>query len=317
MHPFRHVRRRVHSPIKEPFSKLVTSRCNAPCCYTERHGVELLILLERALWIAGVIAQALVVFRFFREGLLPKYPFFVLYLLAEILGNLVLMKFDLKGRSYADAYRICMSISTIFSLGVAAELYESICKHFPGIGLFRGLLAGTLTALAGLVAVLTASPDIARQWKFPQTVTVVVLRFEGEIFAGALVLTWIFLRFVLSIRQPFRPNVLTHWTIATVYFGVSGLAYLAILLRGAGAAVVYPVNCAMLAIQLGCFIAWFCLMRRAGEEFPAFPHLSPAQVRAVENYNRELMEAVTSLPDQISARQAENRDIPLHRAPLR
>jgi hypothetical protein len=279
--------------------------------------VELLIHLERALWIAGVLAQALVIYRFFCANLLRKYPVFLLYLLAEIVVSIVLMRFDLKARGYAEAYRICMSILTVFSLGVAAELYESICQHFPGIGYFRAGLASVLTLLAALLAALTANPNIAAQWKFPQTIMVVVLRFEGEIFAGTLVLTWIFLRFILSIRQPFRPNVLTHWTIATVYFGVSGVAYLAILLGGAGAGVVYPVNCAMLAVQLGCFIGWFCLMRRAGEEHPAFPRLSPAQVRAVENYNRELMEAVTSLPDQISARQAENRDIPLHRAPRR
>ena len=38
---------------------------------------------------------------------------------------------------------------TIFRLGVAAELYERICEHFPGIGRFRAGMAAVLVLLAG------------------------------------------------------------------------------------------------------------------------------------------------------------------------
>jgi hypothetical protein len=130
---------------------------------------------------------------------------------------------------------------------------------------------------------------------------VVVMRFQGEIFAAAFVLTWIFLRFILSIRQPFRPNVLTHWKIATIYFGVSGAANLAGLVAGGGTAV-FPINCVMLATQLGCFIAWFGMLRRSGEELPAFRRLSDGQIQQVEQYNRALLDTVKSLPGEISAR---------------
>jgi len=33
-------------------------------------------------------------------------------------------------------FRICTMIIFVFRLGVAAELYEHICEHFPGIGDF-------------------------------------------------------------------------------------------------------------------------------------------------------------------------------------
>jgi hypothetical protein len=271
--------------------------------------VELFISIQRALWIAEVCAEALVVVRLFREGLLRKYPFFAMFLAAEVISNVALMQTDVKSRSYAEEFRICELIMTIFRLGVAAELYERICEHFPGIGVFRAGMAAVFVLLAGLVATFTVHPNLVGQWGFPQTIVVAVLRFQTEIFAGAFLLTWFFLRFVLSIRQPFRPNVLIHWSIATIYFGASGAAYLADLIVGVGKAV-YPINCAMLAAQLGCFIAWFRLMRRSGEELPSFRRLSPAQVEAVEIYNRTLLETITSLPGQISARRAENRDIP-------
>jgi len=119
----------------------------------------------------------------------------------------------------------------------------------------------------------------------------------------------------LSIRQPFRPNVLNHWSISTIYFGASGAAHLAAVLTGGGD-LVFPINCAMLAIQLGCFFAWFRLLRRSGEDLPAFQRLSPDQAQSVEIYNRELLGTVMSLPGEISARQAENPDTSLHRARL-
>jgi hypothetical protein len=278
--------------------------------------VELFISIQRILWVASLFIEALLVFRLLRQRLIQRYPFFAAFLTADVICSLVLMQVDIKSRVYAEAFRTCTLIMTIFRLGVAAELYERICEHFPGIGRFRVGLAAGAVLIAALAAVFTFRPNLVDQWAFPQTIVVVVQRFQSEIFAAALALTWIFLRFVLSIRQPFRPNVLTHWRIATTYFGVSGVVGLIVLFTGGGL-VVYPINSALLAIQLGCFVAWFFRMRRSGEELPAFRRLSPDQVQAVERYNRELLGTVRSLPGEISARQAENRDIPLHRAGLR
>jgi hypothetical protein len=275
--------------------------------------VELFLPIERALWVAALFAEALVVLRLFRERLIRRYPFFAAFMIAEVICSGVLIQIDIKSRGYAEAYRICTLIMTVFRLGVAAELYERICEHFPGIGRFRAGLAAVLVLLATLATVFTFRPNLVNQWGFPQTIVMVVQHFQSEIFAGAFILTWIFLRFVLSIRQPFRPNVLTHWSIATVYFGASGAAYLTTLLAGGGT-IVFPINCAMLAVHLACFFAWFRLIRRSGEELPAFRRLSPDQVQSVERYNRELLEVVTKLRDEILTRQAENQDIPLHRA---
>jgi len=277
------------------------------------HGVELFFSIERALWIAAVLAEALVVVRLFRERLLRRYPFFAAFLAAEVVCSIVLMQTNIRSRDYAEAYRTCKLVTTVFRLGFAAELYERICEHFPGIGRFRAGLAAAAVLIAALAAVFTFRPNLVDQWAFPQTIVVVIQRFQSEIFAGAFVLTWIFLRFVLSIEQPFQPNVLNHWRIATIYFGGTGAANLAVLLTRGGN-VLLPISYTMLAVQFACFVAWFRLMRRSGEELPAFRRLSPDQVEAVEHYNRELLETVTSLPSVISARQPENQDTPLRRA---
>jgi hypothetical protein len=270
--------------------------------------VELFFPIQWAFWIAATLAEVLVLYRLYRENLLRIFPFFAAFLTADLICTVALMRLDPRSQGYAQAYRACELILTIFRVGVAAELYERICKHFPGIGTFRAILASVLILLTLLVVVSTFRPNLAGFPIFSLTIMVNVLRFQAEVFAGAFILTWIFLRFLLSIRQPYRPNVLNHWTIATVYFGASGAGYLAILLAGGGA-VDYAINCVMIAIQLACFVAWFRLLRRSGEELPDFARLSPDQVQAVENYDRELLQTVRSLPNQISARQAENRDI--------
>ena len=275
--------------------------------------MELFFLFERTLWAASVLAEMLLVFRLVREGLTRKYPFFAAFLAAEAICSIIAIQTGIKSQGYAEVFRICTAILSVFRLGVAAELYERICEHFPGIGRFRIGMAAVLVLVAALVAVFTFRPNLVDQWALPWTMVVVIQRYQSEIFAAVFVLTWIFLRFVLSIRQPFQPNVLNHWRIATIYFGASGAAYLAILFTGREVAVL-TINSAMLAVQLGCFLAWLHLMRRSGEELPAFQRLSPDQVRTVEQYNRELLRTVTSLPGEISARQAENRDIPSHRA---
>jgi hypothetical protein len=274
--------------------------------------VELFQILERWLWIGATLAEVLVLFGLFRQRLLQKYPVFAIFLLTEAVSSFVLMQFPANGPAYAHVFRNCTVILAVVRIGVAAELYERICEHFPGIGLFRVGMAVAFLLLATLVAASNFRPDLARLGRLPVAVVVQVTRFQGEIFAGAFFLTWVFLR-LLSIKQPFRPNVVAHWKIATVYFAVSGVSDLA--LANAGHKAVYMIACAMLAAQTACFLAWFRALRRCGEAPPAFARLSLEQVRAVEDYNRELLRTVTSLPAQISARQAENPDTPGHRAP--
>jgi hypothetical protein len=275
--------------------------------------VVLLLSIQRVLWTACLVAEALVVYRLVRERLVKRYPLFASFLVIDIVCSLVLLQINFKSRQYSDAFRICTLLMTVFRLGMAAELYERICEHFPGIGKFRIGIAAVLVLLAALLTVFTFRPNLVDQWVLPRTVAIVIQRYQSEILAAALVLTWIFLRFVLSIRQPFQPNVLNHWRIATLYFGVSGAAALAGLFTGRKIAIV-TINSVMLAAQSLCFVAWFRLLRASGEELPPFARLSPDQVKAVERYNRELLETVRSLPGEISARQEENRGTPLRRS---
>ena len=181
------------------------------------------------------------------------------------------MQIKVHSHAYAEAYRTFNLIIPVFRLGVAAELYERICEHFPGIGKFRAGLAILLVLIAAVVAVTSFRPDLGAQWVFPQTVVTVIRRFQGEIFATVFLFAWVFFRYVLSIQQPFRPNVLNHWRIATVYFGVSGANALAILIAGRGP-VVYPINSADAGCRhrlLPCLDSSHATFRRTASLVPA------------------------------------------------
>ncbi len=275
--------------------------------------MELFRILERWLWIGATGAEVLVLIGLFRQRLLRRYPFFAIFLATEAVCSFISMPLDPNSAAYAHAFRVSTVLLAIIRVGVAGELYERICEHFPGIGWFRAGMAVAFIVLAALMAASNFRPDLARLGRLPLTGLLQVMRFQGEIFAGAFILTWVFLH-MLSIKQPFRPNVLTHWRIATIYFALSGLSELAVATVGNKG--VYPISCVMLAGQMVCFFAWFRGLRRSGEQLPAFPRLSLEQVQAVEDYNRELLRTVTSLPAQISARQAENPNTPAHRAQL-
>jgi hypothetical protein len=267
--------------------------------------VEYFFPIQQALWGASLIAQTLLLLRLLQQGLLRRYPFFAGTLMAEAVCGVMATQLTFDSRAYAEAFRTYTLIIAVLRVGFAGELYERICEHFPGIGKFRVGLASLLVLIAAIGAVGLFRPDLAVQWAFPQTAVTVIRRFQGEIFAVVFIFAWIFFRYVLSIQQPFRPNVLNHWRIATIYFGVSGAHALAILFAGRGP-IVYPINSAMLAADIGCFVAWTCLMRRAGEQLPWFQRLSPSEIEAVERRHQDLLETVTSLPRAISDRLTEN-----------
>jgi len=271
--------------------------------------VSLVLAIQKALLLLSLAAEAGVVLCLLHQRLLQRYPFFALYLSNEIAWGIIAIRFDFLSPSYANTFRWYVLLTAVLRIGVACELYERICEHFPGMGKFRFGLATFLVLLVAIVSASSFKPDHhPGQWALLTGIN----RYQGEIFAGVFLFAWTFFRYVLNIKQPFRPNILNHWRIATVYFGISGAHALAILIVKRRP-IIYPLNCAMLAADIGCFIAWMWLMRRSGEQLPWFYRLSPAEIEAVERHNDDLLDTVRLLPREIAGRLGENLGIPSHR----
>jgi hypothetical protein len=185
----------------------------------------------------------------------------------------------------------------VLRLGAAAELYERISEHFLGIGRFRFYLAAVLTIMAALISIATFRPDISSQLGFPQTGVILLQRFETMALCLVLLLTRFTLLKFLNIRPPIRSNVLTHWTLLTLYFGISALSSGATILIGGGRSIL-PVNVAMLACDLVCLSLWIAEFRKTGETVPEIAPVSAAELAYHQAAKDAVLEEVDRLVKQ-------------------
>ena len=237
-----------------------------------------LLALQRALWVACLAAEVLLVGAVCYRRLVRRYPLFVSYLALDAVGGALLIQLDYHSPAYAYGFRIYLIALVVLRLGAAAELYERISEHFLGIGKFRFYLAAVLTIMAALTTIATFRPDISSQLGFPQTGVILLQRFETTALCLVLLLTRFTLLKFLNIRPPIRSNVLTHWALLTLYFGISALSSAATILIGGGRSIL-PVNVAMLACDLVCLSIWTAGFRKSGETVPEVAPIS-AEERA-------------------------------------
>jgi hypothetical protein len=246
-----------------------------------------LLVLQRALWVSYLAAEVLLVGVICYRRLLRRYQLFVSYIALDAIGGVLLIQLDYHRPAYAYGFRIYQIAMLVLRLGAAAELYERISEHFLGIGRFRFYLAGVLTILAALIAIVTFRPDLNAQLGFPQTGVILLQRFETTALCLILLLTRFTLLKFLNIQPPIRSNVLNHWSILTLYFGISALASAATVLVGGGRAIL-PINASMLAADLMCFLIWIRTFQRSGETIPDLPAPSTEQAA----YHQEVKNAV-------------------------
>jgi hypothetical protein len=253
-----------------------------------------LLAVQRALWVACITAEVLLVGTVCYRRLVRGYTFFVSYLALDAIGSAFLIQVDFNSPAYASGFRSYQIALVVLRLGAAAELFERISEHFLGIGRFRFCLAAVLTVMATLISIATFSPDVSSQLGFPQTGIILLQRFETTALCLILLLTRFTLLKFLNVRPPVRSNVLMHWTLLTLYFGISALSSAATILSGGGLSVL-PVNVTMLACDLVCLIVWTAGFRTIGETVPEVAQIS-AEERA---YHQAVKDAVLEELDRL------------------
>jgi hypothetical protein len=263
--------------------------------------VHLWLPIERVLWGFSLLVQTLLVFRLAREGLIRRYPFFAAYLIVETASALALLPLPARSPIYTEAFRWAGAAFLLLRAAVACELWERICEHFPGIGREKLVLAAFFLAFGVVAAVFSWRPDLSQQWGFPQTYVVIALEIEGEIYPLVFLLLWLFINYILSNQQPFRPNVRWHWVLSMIYFATSGIASFLVLATGGGSKV-FPINCGMLAADIACLGTWLAVLRRSGEMVPYYRRMSAEEIEEVKARNRDLNEFLKLLSRDVSGR---------------
>jgi len=255
------------------------------------------LALQRALWVACMAAEVMLVGALYHRKLVRRYPLFATYLVLDAGSGVLLIQLDFHSHAYAYGFRIYQIALMVLRLGAAAELYERISEHFLGIGRFRFYLAGVLAVMATLISIATFRPDVSAQLGFPQTGVILFQRFETTALCLVLLLTRFTLHRFLNIRPPIRGNVLSHWNLLTLYFGISALSSAAAILVGSGPSIL-RVNVAMLVCDLVCLSVWTATLRNTGETVPAISPIS-AEERA---YHQAVKDAVLDEVDRLVKR---------------
>jgi hypothetical protein len=253
-----------------------------------------LLALQRALWVACMAAEVMLVGALYHRRLARRYALFVTYLALDVASGVLLIQLDYHRPVYAYGFRIYQIALMVLRLGAAAELYERISEHFLGIGRFRFYLAGVLAVMATLISIATFRPDVSAWLGFPQTGVILLQRFETTALCLILLLTRFTLHRFLNIRPPIRGNVLTHWNLLTLYFGISALSSAAAILVGSRSSIL-QVNVAMLACDLICLISWTAAFQKTGETIPKVTPIS-AQEQA---YHQAVKDAVLEEVDRL------------------
>jgi hypothetical protein len=265
-----------------------------------------LLFIQRILWTACIAAQVLLIGSLFTRGLARKYPFFLLYLLSEVISSIVLIQIDVRTQAYAEAFRVYQILAIVLRLGVAGELYERICAHFAGIGACRFGLACLLLSIGGIVSFVSFSPDLSAQMGWPQTVAIAVERFECTALAFVLMGTWFILRRFLRVRPELRWNVHKHWILVSAYFLISAVASFATTMIYAwalrdswgveqGRAAIRTVGISMLTAEIVCLWLWFRTFRADGETLRNPTIIHPEVLAVQDAQDRKTLELIESL----------------------
>lgn len=210
----------------------------------------LLLSIQRVLWVACLVVQVLLIGAMIQRRLARRYRFFLAYLAVEAAAGVVLIQIPFSTHAYHEAYQYYQI--AIFGLRAAAvaELFELVCEHFPVISRIRFALAASVLLPTAVLSLATVRPADS-SWQYPQTLAVYILQFETTVLTVSLILMRWFLTRFMSLSPTVRGNVARHWTILTIYFGVSGMVALLGTLVGPG--IFLYTGVPMLAADLVCF----------------------------------------------------------------
>lgn len=247
-----------------------------------------LLAIQRALWVACLAAQVLLIGAIFQRRIAKGYSLFLAYLVMEAGAGVVLLEIPFRTPAYAYAYRIYAIGLVVLQGGAVAELFERIAKHLPVIRRIRFVLAGGLLALTGVASLATVHPS-GGYWKYPQTFAIYVTQFETTVLAVSLLLMWWFLTRFMSLTPAVGGNVALHWRLLTIYFAINGFVELVATLEGPTSTQYF--NAPMLAGNLCCFLAWIRGLKPAGE-LPPPKILSPEETEARQKLRQTILEHI-------------------------
>ena len=222
-----------------------------------------LLLIERSLWLAGILCSLALVFRFFLLKLAYKYRFFLAYLLFDCVRSIAGWFFSPGSGFYKNLWTFTEPVIWVLYVLVVLELSSLTFKEYRGIqALGRWTVYGSL-----IVSVFVSTITVLPTWIHSREPAISLQRFlmvERGIDSALVLLLLLLLSFLVFFPIQLNKNVMTHAVLYSVFFLSNSMGILVVDLAGRQLSNVMS-TCLMAATDL-CLIAWLILIRREGEQ---------------------------------------------------
>jgi hypothetical protein len=215
-----------------------------------------------------------------RRHLAARYRFFCGFVCAQLLESVALFGIDSHSTLYATIWSIAQIPVWVFQVLAIIELMSHVFEHYPRIGQFANVIVSSSFVIGALVA---------------GCITVIELPGSAPMKLSLLLswevtkyLAWISFT-VLGVQAiwfalfpvPMRPNVRLHRLLFTWYAGLSP-GILILVAASRKILLVDIANVCLLGSAVICISIWTTQMRTVGEVEPYIPHISSAELAAIE-----------------------------------
>ena len=222
------------------------------------------VALVSSLPAIATLAAGLAAIKLLKTDLYRRYPAFFGALIVPIPCSASLIFLPPSSKEYFYIWEATQPVEWFFYIAMVFELYRLILARHKGLyslgrwAMYVGIIVSvTISALALLPRITPQTPQISKG--------VAYLTAGERGIDCSLVIFLLFMMFLLSwYAVPLSRNVVVHAVIYTVFFLSSTLHLLFHSVFGVKN--LDELNSAMAALSCMCFLAWFFLLTRDGEE---------------------------------------------------
>jgi hypothetical protein len=190
-----------------------------------------LLLIERSLWLAGILFSLALVIRFLLLKLAHNYRFFLAYLLFDSIRSIAGWFFSPGSTFYKNLWTFTEPVIWILYVLVVLELCSLTLKEYRGIQVLgRWTVYGSL-----IVSVFLSTITVLPTWVHSREPAISLQRFlmvERGIDSALVFLLLLLLAFLVFFPIQLTKNVMTHAVLYSIFFLSNSMGILIVNLAG-------------------------------------------------------------------------------------
>lgn len=169
--------------------------------------------IERGVWIAGLAAQALILFRLNALNLLRRYPVFSTWLAFALLRAAVLFPFSPNEKTYLTVWMVTRPVGWVLTILAVSEITSAAFSDFRGIS----SLIRKFNWIAAAAALAIATLTVSSVWGEPSHLYRVFFRIGQGVHLSATFFLAMFMILLRFFPMPISRNLSRHATLFALF----------------------------------------------------------------------------------------------------